>query len=237
MARFGGSKNFYEFGNDCSGQRSAGDDRSEFPPLRFVAAETRNDEPGSEVRQADGNEGSDPHERSQRRLEIHFVGVAVFRFSNCAVDEIRQGAGHQHDNAHHENPNEQLYLHRVRGCRGFGDHRSGSSLQGQTHGQKVLWRNREQNKSDERDAGHAVSFKSVGGRPNRIPRIVAGAIGDDAGISRIVFLDFEDDFHEVGADVGNFGEDSAGDAEGGGAEGFADGEADEARAGIITGYK
>ena len=97
--------------------------------------------------------------------------------------------------------------------------------------------NGQQNKSDQRDAGHAVRFKSVGGRPHRIPRIVPCAVGDDAGVARVVFFNFENNLHQVGANVGDFRKNSAGNAQGGGAEGFADGEADEARAGIITWYK
>src|SRR5205823_6311313 len=92
----------------------------------------------------------------------------------------------------------------------------------------------EQNESDERNAGHAVGFKSVRGRSYRISRIIPRAIGDDAGITRVVFFDFEDDFHEVGADVRYLREDAAGNAQGGGAERFANGESDEARAGVIA---
>ena len=50
------------------------------------------------------------------------------------------------------------------------------------------------------------------------------------GIARVVFLDVEDDLHQVGADVGDLGEDAAGDAQRRRAERLADGEPDEARA-------
>ena len=92
----------------------------------------------------------------------------------------------------------------------------------------------EQNESDERDAGDAVGFEAVGAGADGVAGVVTGAIGDDAGIAGVVFLDFEDDFHQVGADVGDLGEDAAGDAQRRGAERFADGEADEARAGVIA---
>ena len=83
---------------------------------------------------------------------------------------------------------------------------------------------------DEGDAGDAVGLEAVGGRADRVAGVVAGAVGDDAGVARVVFLDVEDDLHQVGADVGDLGEDAAGDAQGRGAERFADGEAEEAEA-------
>ena len=86
----------------------------------------------------------------------------------------------------------------------------------------------EQDERDERDAGDAVGFEAVGGRADRVAGVVAGAVGDDAGIARVVFLDVEDDLHQIRADVGDLGEDAAGDAQRRGAERFADGEADEA---------
>ncbi len=90
------------------------------------------------------------------------------------------------------------------------------------------------NKRDQRNASHAVGFKAIGAGANRIPRIISGAIGNDAGIARVVFLDFEDDLHQVGADIGDFRENAAGDAEHRRAKRFTDGEADEARACVVT---
>ncbi len=92
----------------------------------------------------------------------------------------------------------------------------------------------EKNEGDQRDAGDAVGLETVGAGAHGIAGVVAGAVGDDAGVAGVVFLDLEDDFHEVGADVGDLGEDAAGDAERGRAERFADGEADEARAGVVA---
>src|SRR5262249_6499163 len=54
-------------------------------------------------------------------------------------------------------------------------------------------------------------------------------------VARVVFLDLEDDLHQVRADVGDLGEDAARDAESGGAQGLADRESDEAGAGQIAG--
>ena len=84
---------------------------------------------------------------------------------------------------------------------------------------------------DERDQGHAgdaVGLEAVGRRADRVAGVVARAVGDDARVARIVFLDVEDDLHQVGADVGDLGEDAAGDAQRRGAQRFADGEAEEA---------
>ena len=119
-------------------------------------------------------------------------------------------AGDDHHDAHREDPDEQLDLDVV-----------GVVL------------HREQDERDERDAGDAVGLEAVGGRADRVAGVVAGAVGDDAGVARVVFLDVEDDLHQVGADVGDLGEDAAGDAQRRGAERLADGEADEARAGVV----
>ena len=81
---------------------------------------------------------------------------------------------------------------------------------------------------DQRDAGHAVGLEAVGARADRVARVVARAVRDHARVPRVVFLDVEDDLHQVGADVGDLREDAAGDAQRRGAERLADGEADEA---------
>ena len=94
---------------------------------------------------------------------------------------------------------------------------------------------RQRQKRDERHAGHAVGFKAVRRGPHRVAGVVAGAIGDDAGVFGIVFRQVEDDFHQVRADVGDLGEDAAADAQGAGAERFADGKADEAGPGQFRG--
>ena len=92
----------------------------------------------------------------------------------------------------------------------------------------------QQDEGDQRDARHAVGLKAVGGRPHRIARVVSRAVRDHARVARVVLLDLEDDFHEVGADVRNLGEDAAGDAQGRRAQRLANGEADEARPGIVS---
>jgi len=62
-------------------------------------------------------------------------------------------------------------------------------------------------------------------------------VRDDAGIARIVFLDFENDLHQVGADVGNLGKNAAGNTQRGRAERFAKCKADEAWPRIVSGDK
>ena len=95
--------------------------------------------------------------------------------------------------------------------------------------------NREQDEGDERDAGDAIGLEPVGRGSDGIARVVARAVGDDAGIARVVFLDFEDDLHQVGADIGDLGEDAARHAKGGCAERLTDGEPDKAGAGKFAG--
>jgi uncharacterized membrane protein YtjA (UPF0391 family) len=92
----------------------------------------------------------------------------------------------------------------------------------------------EKNEGDEGHASNAVGFEAVRGGTNGIASIVAGAIGDDAGIARVIFFNLEDDLHQVGADIGDLGEDTASNTESGRTEGFADGKSDEAWAGVIA---
>ena len=208
MPRFGRGKDLHQLGNDGARQRAAGNDAGQLPPLRRIAAEAGNDDGGNDKGHGDGNQRSEPHQRGQRRLEIHLVGVAIPGLGDGAVDEVRRRARHQHGDAHDENPDQQLHL-------------DGRVFDAQ------------QNEGDEGDAGDAVGFESVGGGADRVAGVVAGAVGDDAGIARVVFLDLEDDLHQVGADVGDLGEDAAGDAQRGRAQRFTDGKADEAGAGVV----
>ena len=146
----------------------------------------------------------------ERGLEVHLVGVAVAALRDGVVDAVGDDAGDDHHDAHREDPDEELDLDR-----------------------RVL--DREEDEGDERDAGDAVGLEAVGRGADRVAGVVAGAVGDDAGVTRVVFLDVEDDLHQVGADVGDLREDAAGDAERRGAERLADGEADEAGAGVVAG--
>ena len=148
MPRFGRGKDFHQLRDHSARQRAAGNDRSQPPPLRAVAAQARDDQAGDHVGHGDRNERSDPHQRSQRRLEIHLVHVAIARFGNGAVDEERGRASHQHGDAHHEDPDQQLHLH-------------GRIFHAQ------------QDKGDQRDARDAIRFEPIRARPHRIARIIA----------------------------------------------------------------
>jgi hypothetical protein len=142
-------------------------------------------------------------------LEVHLGGVAVLALGDRLVDEVGDAGDDDHHDAHREDPDQQLDL-------------------------DLLDRNREEDEGDEGDAGHAVRLEAIGRGTDRVAGIVPGTVGNDAGVARIVFLDLEDDLHQVGADVGDLGEDAAGDAQGGGPERLTNGEADEAGAGVVT---
>ena len=163
-----------------------------------------------DVGEHDRDDRGEPDQRGERRLEVHLVDVAVLGRGHGGVDEVGERRGDDHHDAHDEDPDQQL------------------DLDGRLF-------DRQEDEGDQRDAGDAVGFKTVGGGTDRVAGVVAGAIGDDAGVAGVVFLDLEDDLHQVGADVGDLGEDAAGDAEGRGAERFADGKADEAVAGVLAG--
>ncbi len=152
------------------------------------------------------------HEAGERHLEVHLVGVAPAALRVRVVDEVRAAAREHHQDAQEEDPDEELDLD-VRVLHGEEDER------------------------DERDACDAVGLEAVRGRSDRVTGVVARAVRDHAGVARVVFLDVEDDLHEVGADVGDLREDAARDAEHRSAERLADREADEARAGVVAGHE
>src|SRR5262249_11442428 len=126
------------------------------------------------------------------------------------VHEVRERAGYQHHHAHDEDPDQELHFHR-------------------------LIVHAEENEGDQGHAGHAVGLETVGAGAHGIASVVAGTIGDHAGIARVVFLDLEDDLHQVGADVGDLGEDTAGNPQRRRAQRFADREPDKAWTGVFTG--
>ena len=215
-------EDFDQFGDERAGGGAAGDDRGEFPP-ELALAEVGDQQVGEDVGRGDGDGAGEEDEHGEGMLEIHFIGVEIFGAGDGLVDEIRNSAGEKHDQAHGEDPDEKGGLD-VLNAHGFAER---LGVRGIEAGEK--------DEGDEGDAGDAVGFEAVGGGSATVAGVVAGAVGDDAGVAGVVFLDVEDDLHEVSADVGDFGEDSTGDAQGGGAEGFTDGEADEAGAGQVAG--
>ena len=210
VAGLGRREDLDELGNDRPGKRAAGDDGRELPPEIGVSAEVRDQPVRGGVGEDDRHNRRQPDQPRQRHLEVHRLGVAEARFRPHVVEQVRRAARDDHDDAHHEDPDEELHL----------DGRLG---------------HRDEDERDERDAGDAVGLEAVGARADRVARVVAGAVRDDAGIPDVVFLDVEDDLHQVRADIGNLGEDAAGDSEHGGAERLANREADEARPGVVAG--
>src|SRR5215469_6564122 len=209
VARFDGRENLDQFGNQCTRERAAGNNCGELPPLRGVAAQRGNNQRGNDIGKRDGYEGRDPDQPGERRFEIHVRCVGVAGLLDGAVEKVGRGAGDQHDDAHDEDPDEQLDL-------------NGGRF------------DREENKGDEGDTGYTVGFETVGGGTYRVAGVVAGAVGNHTGVARVVFLNLEDDLHQVGADIGDLGKDAAGDTKCRSTEGFTDREADEARTGIVA---
>ena len=68
--------------------------------------------------------------------------------------------------------------------------------------------------ADEGNTGHAVGFKTVRRGAHAVAGIVAGTVRDYSGVSRVVFFDVEDDFHQVRADIRDLGKDTAADTQG-----------------------
>ena len=90
-------------------------------------------------------------------------------------------------------------------------------------------------KGDQGNAGNAVGFKTVRRGADAVAGIVTGTVGDNTGVFRIVFRKMENDFHQVGTDVGNLGEDTTADTQSGSAQRFTDGKTDEAGTGQFFG--
>ena len=130
-------------------------------------------------------------------------------FGDYLVDVIARNRGHQHGHANRKQPDQHL-------------HSDGSALRAQNE------------ERDQRDLDHAVSLKAVRRGTNRIAGIVAGAVGDHARIAGIVLFHVEDDFHQVGADVGDLGENAAGKTKHRSAERFANRKADETWPGVAS---
>jgi hypothetical protein len=179
--------------------------------------------------QADRDDRGQPDQDGERVLEVHLVGVGELAAREGLVDEVAADRGEDHDDAHREDPDQQDGLRPLA-------HVADEAV-GQDRGDaRDVWQ-RDEDEGDERDAGDAVGLEAIGGRADRVAGVVTGAVGDDAGVAGVVFLDVEDDLHQVRADVGDLGEDAAGDTERRGAERLADREADEARAGVVGGHE
>ncbi len=198
-----------DLGDDGARQRPAGDDARQLPPERLVAAQRRNQQVRDDVGHRHGDQRRHPHQLGQRLFEVQLVDVGEPSFDDGLVEQVRQAAGDDHHDPHREDPDQQLDL-------------------------RLRVRDGQQDEGDERDARHAVGLEPVGAGADRVAGVVAGAVGDDARVARVVLFDVEDDLHEVRPDVGDLREDAARDAQRGGAQRLADGEPDEAGAGVIA---
>ena len=211
----GGGEELGELGDEGGSQGAAGDDDGEGNPQvgnHGVDLGGVQDEVGGEEGAADAHDGGDPHQPGQRLLEVHVVGIFIFCTCYGAINIIGKNRSKDAEDTHDEDPDEEFHLHR-----GVGDS--------------------QEDEGDEGHAGDAVGLEAVGGGSDGVAGIVAGAVGNDAGVARVVLADFEDHLHEVASDVGNLGEDTAGDAQGAGAQALTDGEADEAAAGQVLGHE
>ena len=122
----------------------------------------RQEEVGRDVGHRDRDQRGDPDEMGERVLQVEVLLAPEEGLAHPAVYEIAPEGRDQHQDAHGEEPDDQGAAQR--------------GIRGQREGEE----------RDQGDAGHAVRLKTVGGRPDRVARIVAGAVGDDAGIARIV---------------------------------------------------
>ena len=119
------------------------------------------------------------------------------------VDEVRNPRHEVHQKAHGEDPDDEFRLKRG-----------------------IFYR--EGDERNKRDAGHAVGLETVGGRSHRVASVVARAVGDDAGIARIIFFNVKDDLHEVGTDISDLGENAARNPQSARPERFSDGKPQKA---------
>jgi hypothetical protein len=150
---------------------------------------------------------ADPHEARERRLEVDLVLAGVLRAGDHGIADVGHDRGEDHEHAHHEDPHEE---------RGLDARARTASAMNEISATPVT---------------PYVSKPSAVG-PTESPALSPVQSAMTPGLRGIVLLDLEDDLHEVGADVGDLGEDAAGDTERRGAERLADREADEAGAGV-----
>ena len=214
VAGTGAREDLRELGNQRAGDRSATDDDRERKPGRDRVrhgGQIPQQQVAGDKRHDDRNAGGDPDQVGQRMFEIELLFSGKERLADRMIDEIGRERREDHQDTHGEDPDDQLPAHH--GVRGH----------------------RQREKGDQRDARNAVGFKTVRGGADAVAGVVAGAVGDDARVFRVVFRKMEDDLHEVRTDVGDLGEDASADPQRAGAEGLADRKADEAGSGQILG--
>ena len=201
VGRFGRSEDFDQLRNNRPRQRAARDNRRQLPPKRLIAGERTaarhraNRHVGDHVGQGNRNNRSDPDQTGQRTFKVHFVSVFTACLGHRLVDEVARSRSNHHHHPHHENPNQQLNLQCLVT---FAGHR-------------LI--DREQDEGNQGDSGHAVSLKTVRTRPHRVAGVISGAVRNHTRVSGVVFLDLEDDLHQVRTDIGNLGENTTGDSQ------------------------
>ena len=201
---------FGELGDERGAQGAARDNgRQANPPV--LARQVLEQEVTRGIGGDNREDAGDPHQRGERLLEVEVIGTAVARLADGAVDIVGHHACHHAQDAHHEDPHQQVHLELLR------------------HG--------EQDERHQRHAGHTVGLKTVGGRADAVAGVVAGAVGNHTRVARVVLTNLEHNLHQVAADVGNLGEDTAGDAQRAGTQALTDGKADKATAGQIARHK
>ena len=218
MPRTGADENLGELHDQRAGEGAAGDNGGEHPPEvcegdihedavhHFGNGEAAEQPVGGGKTDQNGDDGGDPNQIGERALPVEIFPPLIARPADDFIQVERAERGEHHEALDGEEPEDEFAAEQGRIGKG------------------------QRQKGDERDAGDAVSLETVGGRADGITGVVAGAIGNDAGVFGIILGQVEHDFHEVGPDVGDLGEDAAADAEDRGAEGFADGKTDEAGA-------
>src|SRR5581483_11914588 len=87
---------------------------------------------------------------------------------------------------------------------------------------------------NKRDTRHAVGLEAIGRRSDRIASIIAGAVGNDARITRIVLFDLENDLHQIASDIRDLRKNTSGNAKHCRTERLADRKADKTWPGIVT---
>ncbi len=222
----GAGEDLGELGDEHRSQRAAADDHGELPPdighrgkhAVFYNLQVADQQVAHHKRSADAQDGGDPDQSHERLFEIELFLALIFGGRNGLIDEIGKPGAEVHEEAHGKNPDDQFALD------GFFD-------------RAVRAHNGQRDKGDQRNAGNAVGLETVRRGADAVARVVAGTVGDNTGVAGVVFLDLEDDLHEVGADVGDLGEDAAGDAECRCAQGLTDGESQEAVADDIAGHE
>ena len=161
----------------------------------------------------DGDGRGKPDQVRQGLFQIKLFFADIKRGIQAFIDEIGRQRGQDHENPHGEDPDDERSCH-------IG-----------------ISRQRQGQEGDQGHAGYPVCFKTIRSRPDAVAGIVARAVGDNAGIFRVILGQVKDDLHEVRSDVGNLGEDTAADPQSAGAERFANGKADKAGSGQFLGQK